>query len=217
MLKSKYSARSLLACLLLSLPLSALADNAAVDLQAPKMSKEQAEKFLDDKGLSVAPDNLPSLLMNAHVEEVVAMLEMGIDPNGKILNMPQTSIEFAAMACQDKSVETRRVVQVMDALLSHGANPNQPGMQGLGPMLTAAQQCPGMVVERLVKGGGDINSRSYQGFTPLSMALAVKNYDAAETLVRLGARLKPETGKKFLEGTEVEARMKSIVGKAIGK
>ena len=199
----------LLACAGASSPLL-----ASESWRAPKITAEEAEEYLQDEGIEVNASNMINILLSAHVEAVVSMLAMGLDPNAKPSSFPQTFLEFAAMACADKKNDTRRIVQTVDALLEYGANPNNEGMRDLGPMLTAAQQCPGVVVERLVKAKGNINASNSLGHTPLSMALIVKNYDAAETLVRLGARLKPESGKKILDGQESDTRLKALIKRA---
>jgi ankyrin repeat protein len=47
------------------------------------------------------------------------------------------------------------------------------------PLLAAAaRQGPGPVFEALHEASGDLDARSPQGFTPLSLALIVKNLDA---------------------------------------
>ncbi len=209
--------KTLCAAALLSLFAVTTQVYAEESLRAPKMTKSEAEAYLDDEGIEANTENMPGVLLNAKVETVVAMLTMGVDPNAKSKSLPQTFLELASMACATKKGDTASIVQIVDALLEFGADPNKEGMQGLGAMLTAAQQCPGVVMERLVKGKGDINTKSYQGFTPLSMALIVKNYDAAETLIRLGARLKPESGKKILDGQESDARLKELIKRATSK
>jgi ankyrin repeat protein len=101
----------------------------------------------------------------------------------------RTPLASAISGCVANRVPAEAVDAMVAALLAAGADPNSIEMGDLPLLAAAARQCPGPVTEALHEAGGDLDARSPQGFTPLSLALIVKNIDAAETLVDLGARL----------------------------
>jgi len=143
---------------------------------------------------------------------VDALIAAGLDAKR---SLPQSPLELAAMSCAGGWVPPEVTDHMMEALIAAGANPNAPGIQGLGPLMLAAQQCRAPVVKRLVAAGARLDSTTPQGFTPLSMALIVKNYDAAQALIDAGARIPADVGKKLTEGSS-DQRLKDLVARAIG-
>ena len=98
-------------------------------------------------------------------------------------------------------VQPAAVTSIVDSLVAAGADPNAPGIQGLGPLMIASQQCGALVVHHLLAAGAKLDSRTPQGFTPLSMALITKHYDAANELIAAGARITPEAAAKLTGGS----------------
>lgn len=111
-------------------------------------------------------------------------------------------------------METERIVAMMDLLIAHGAKPNHPSDKELSALMTAAQQCPGPVVLRLVKAGADMKFKSSLGYTPLSMAFIVNNLDAAEALIDSGARLSAEAAAKLADHKKDDARYHKLLKRA---
>lgn len=182
----------------------------------PAMSPEQAHAYLDAHQLSPLRGNLANPLIGGDVETVEALLAAGVDPNEKD-EMPQTTLELAAMSCSGGRVQPAATVAMMDALFAAGARPNDPGMGGMTALISAAQKCPGVVLKRLIAGGAKIEARSPQGYTALSMALLLSNYDAAAALVDAGARLSPNGARKLLKGHESDKRRVALVKRATKK
>jgi uncharacterized protein len=186
---------------------------SADDAVKPKMTPAQARAYLKAEQIAPLPDNLAQQILSGNVEAVDAMVVAGVDVNAKT-SLPQSSLELAGMTCAGGRVATEDTVHIMNTLIVAGANPNTPGMAGLGPLMLAAQQCKPPVVKRLIGAGAKLDSRTPQGFTPLSMALIVSNYDAAEALIDGGARLSAEGGQKLTQGAPDNKRLNDLVARA---
>jgi ankyrin repeat protein len=104
---------------------------------------------------------------------------------------------------------------IIASLLAAGANPTSVEMGDVPLLVYVAQKCPRPVIEALVKGGAKLDGKSPQGFTALSMALLVSNFDAAEALVDQGARLSPEAKAKLLDGA-TDPKLIALVNRASG-
>jgi ankyrin repeat protein len=183
------------------------------DSAKPQMTRAQARAYLKAEQIDPSPDSLAQQILSGDVEAVDAMVAAGVDVNATT-SMPQSSLELAGMTCAGGRVATEDTLHIMNTLIVAGANPNTPGMAGLGPLMVAAQQCKPPVVKRLIAAGAKLDSRTPQGFTPLSMALIVSNYDAAEALIDGGARLSVESGQKLTQGTPDNKRLNDLVARA---
>lgn len=185
---------------------------AAADV--PKMTREEALKYLDGEQLAVDQSNLVGAIMNGNAELAEALLSAGVDVNDPELIKP--ALRLAASSCAGKRVPTETILTVMDVLLAHGAKVNVPGETELSALMSAAQQCEAPIVHRLVKAGADMKFRTSAGFTPLSMAFLVDNLSAAEALIDEGARLSAEAAAKLLEGKD-DPKYIALVKKARAK
>lgn len=186
------------------------------DFYKPKMTKAEATAYLKRNGMAVSPDYLPQVIIGGNVDELEALVMAGLDLKAKG-SVPRTPLEFAAQSCTPGvRVKKEDALRIFDLLLGGGADPNQAGMAGLSVlMLAAQQQCPPIIIKHLLAAGAKLDARSAQGFTALSMALIVDNYDAADVLIEAGARLSPEAGKKFLTGTSDDnPRLVELVARA---
>ena len=187
---------------------------AAPAADIPKMTREEALKYLDEEQLAVDQSNLVGAIMNGNPERTEALLSAGVDVNDPELIKP--ALRLAASSCAGKRVETETILTIMEVLLAHGAKVNVPGETELSALMVAAQQCDGSIVHRLVKAGADMKFRTSVGFTPLSMAFLVDNLSAAEALVDEGARLSAEAAAKLLEG-KTDPKYIALVKKARAK
>jgi uncharacterized protein len=189
--------------------LAAAADPAA------RMTREQAAQLMEEDGTSVMQENLPVNLFNAKADIVEAMIVLGVDPNGRLEQTPQTTLEFALTACSDTRIAPADIQRTIAVLLREGAQPNDAGM--MGTLILAAQQCTPGVVKQLIAGGAKLDQRTPQGYTPLSMALIVGKYDNAEALIEAGATLSAEGAAKLTEMGAGNARMLALVKRATAK
>lgn len=194
--------------------LFAAATCGIAEAQSQHMTKQQARDLLQQQGIELLSENLPQQIIGGNVEALDAMITLGVDVNAKT-GLPQSPLELAATSCSNPEVKPAATAHIVDSLVAAGANPNAPGIQGLGPLMIAAQQCGSLVIKHLIAAGAKLDSRTPQGFTPLSMALITKHYDAAEALIDAGARISPQAGDKLTQGSE-DARLKDLVRRGTG-
>jgi len=204
--------RIVTAAVLLFAALTAAAAPSADNV--PKMTREEALRYLEGERYAVDQTNLVGAIMNGNPELAEALLSAGVDVNDPELIHP--ALHLAATSCAGKRVETETILTMIEVLLAHGATANVPGETELSALMVAAQQCEGSIVHRLVKAGADMKFRTTAGFTPLSMAFLVGNLSAAEALVGEGARLSAEAAAKLLEGKD-DPKYIALVKKARAK
>ena len=116
------------------------------------------------------------------------------------------------MSGSGRRVSVEAIVTMIRVLAQGGATVN-PANADASPMITAAQQCPAPVIKALLEVGGDKAARTTQGFTPLSMAFIVRNYDAAKELMAAGATLSKDAANK-LTSKDVDAEAKALIKQA---
>jgi len=76
--------------------------------------------------------------------------------------------------------------EIIQLLLTAGANPNHVGKNGNTPLHQAAYNDQGDVIRLLVASGADIKAKTAQGSTPYSTALSNGKYHALGALLRAG-------------------------------
>lgn len=194
---------------LLSLPPTI--SHAQSNSQLPAMTKEEAKAHLEENDIHPVAGNLAGEILNGEIDNVRAMLAVGVDSN-ETTAIPHSSIKLATMSCSGKRVPQEDIVTMIRVLAAGGAKINTSNPDA-SPMITAAQQCPAPVVKALLALGGDRNVRTTQGFTPLSMALIVRNYDAARTLVENGATLSKEAADKLSKAAQ-DDQARALIKKA---
>ena len=188
-----------------------LASMAQAGPQPAPMTKAEATEYIKDNDIYPVAGNLAGMIMNGRIDDVRAMLAVGVDPNEKTV-LPHTPIKLAVMTCSGKQVPVEDIVTMIRVLAAGGAIVNTPNPDA-SPMITAAQQCPPPVVKALLALGGDKSARTTQGFTPLSMALIVRNYDAAQTLIDSGATISKEAAEKLNKSAQ-DDKAKALIKKA---
>ena len=209
--------RAFRTALLRALASSLLAGAMASGAQAqsspppPPMSKAEAEEYIKENNIYPVAGNLAGVIMNGRVDDLRAMLAVGVNPNEKT-SLPQSPIKLAAMSCAGGRVPVEDIVTMIHVLARGGATVN-PANPDASPMITAAQQCPAPVIKALLDVGGDKAARTTQGYTPLSMAFIVRNYDAAKALMAAGATLSKEAANK-LSDPDTDAQAKALIKQA---
>jgi ankyrin repeat protein len=204
---------------LVSMALAGLAGAQGVVVGGDKDKKASPKPAQTSKG-SARPtstdeaDLLGDAAMRGDAASVSALLAKGIDPNARG-SLGKTPLRMAtSFACMMPAVAEKDLLATVDALIAGGANVNEVDDYGLGVLLMAAQKCKAAAVTRLLKAGADTEQRSPQGLSPLSMALIVKNYDAAGALVDHGARLSRESIAKLFPEPPTEPELAALVKRA---
>jgi hypothetical protein len=181
----------------------------------PKDSaKEQkAIAFLKSHDLDVSLDQLRRSAIGAEPDEVSALLDAGVDPNGGDPN--ETPLGSLFGACPEAG-ETEAIVKTLDVLIAGGADVKRRDDNANTPLLRAAQYCGSQVVLHLIAAGAEVNAKTATGITPLVMALISDHLDAADVLVNKGARMTHEQ-VVMVSAMATSPRAKAIVKKATKK
>jgi ankyrin repeat protein len=188
------------------------ADPAAA---VPKMTREAAEKYLAERDLALSGSNLVGPIMNGDAETIEALLSAGLDVNDTS-DLPKPVMRLALQPCAAKA-PVESILTVIEVLLAHGAKVDEPPGAVLTPLVVAGQNCPAPIVKRLLKAGAQIDYKTAQGYSALSMALLLGNYDAAEALIDAGAKLSAEAAAKLLENKKDDAKLAELVKRARSK
>jgi len=169
--------------------------------------------YLDKRGLSASNEALRDAALRADADAVRALLDAGIAPDGGVADLHETPIHRAvALGCNSQGGETDWLVETVRLLVAAGADLSRLDDNRNTVMISAAQSCGPRVIGVLVDGGAKIDVRNGSGITPLTLALIVSNFDAAEALVAKGARLGKED-RPMVSGV-TDPRGKAIVEKA---
>jgi uncharacterized protein len=184
--------------------------------EVPKMSRADAEKYLDERRLSVTGSNLVGPIMNGDAETVEALLSAGVDVNDTGA-LPKPVMRLAMQPCAMKDQTTEQMLTMIEVLLAHGAKVNEPPGAVLTPLIVAAQHCPAPIVKRLIAAGAEVDYKNTLGQTALVNALIMSNYEAAEALIGGGAKLSAEGAAKLLENKKDDPKLAELVKKARGE
>jgi len=158
---------------------------------------------------------LVSAALGHDVAGVKALLAEGVSANARSPSLPHSPLNAATLTgCGKDQATQAEMMQVIDALLAAGADPNATEGAGTSTLTMAAQRCPGEVVQLLLDAGGDVKHRSPQGFGPLSMALIVKNKSSARVLIEHGARLPAATLDKLIKKSPEDPEMRELIRRA---
>lgn len=169
--------------------------------------------YLDKRGLSASNEALRDAALRADADAVKALLDAGIAPDAGVAELNETPIYRAvALGCNSQGAETDWLVETVRLLVAAGADLSRLDDNRNTVMISAAQYCGPRVIGALVDGGAKVDVRNGSGITPLTLALIVSNFDAAEALVAKGARLGKED-QPMVSGV-TDPRGKAIVQKA---
>jgi ankyrin repeat protein len=86
--------------------------------------------------------------------------------------------------------------EVIRLLLEAGTNPNDADKEGMTPLMWAVVMHPrnGTVPEALIEGGADVNAKTKEDSTALSMAAALGKTEPVAILLKAGASAKTDAG-----------------------
>ena len=198
-----------------ALAVALFAPGATVQAQSVTVGEKDKGKRASARPTSGAEaELLANAAMRGDVVSVRALLAKGVDPNVRGDSLGKTPLRMATSLACTMSVPEKDVLAVVDALIAGGADVNEVDRFGHGVLLMTAQKCKGAVVTRLLEAGADPERRDPQGLSPLSMALIVKNYDAATALVDSGVRLSAASMAKIFPEPPTEPEVLALVKRA---
>lgn len=191
------------------------AGSAVSAIKSTDASKErEAISFLKSHDLGVSLDQLKRSAMEGNAEEVAALLDAGVDPNGG--EAGERAVDSAILGCAQANGENEGLLKTMDELIAAGARVKDKAANDNTPLLSAGQYCGAGMVKRLIAAGAEPNAVNGSGMTPLMIALLMNHLDAAEALVAGGAKLTAAQASMVAPMTTT-ARAKAIVTKASAK
>ena len=117
--------------------------------------------------------------MRGDYDATLKLLEEGMDVEARDPGSGASPLHYAVMKGR---------MQIVDLLLSRGADVNSRTRNGTTPLHTAALYARKEVAERLLEKQADINAVSNSGATPLALAAAARNHPIAEMLRGRGAK-----------------------------
>jgi hypothetical protein len=147
---------------------------------APTQAQEAAPPVVAPSPAAQAVSrNLHEAVVGGDYETTLRLLDQGADIEAKDPKSGASPLHYAVMKGR---------MQIVDLLLSRGADVNSRTRNGTTPLHTAALYARKEVAERLLEQHADINAVSAGGSTPLALATAAKNKPIAEMLRERGAK-----------------------------
>jgi len=189
-------------------------DSPAATLKPKSAEAEKdALEYLRMRNIDVSADSLHRAAFESNYEDVKQLLKAGVPVDGVGGN--DTPL-LAAMTGCTREGETDLVVNVVDLLVTKGADVKRKDDNANTPLITAAQYCGPRVVNRLVAGGADVNAMNGSSMTPLMIALVMGRFDAADALVAKGASLTAEQAE-IMKNSVTDERGKAIIARVLPK
>ncbi|TGL98038.1 hypothetical protein EHQ76_13475 [Leptospira barantonii] len=143
-------------------------------------------KILTENGaqINAKPGRVAPLLLASHTNHpaiVKYLTKKGADVNF-VSTVNGATITALELACSSNFME------VAEALLDHGGNPNFSGQKdGRTPLFLAAMEGNNDIIKLLLSEGADVNGRSKSGFTALFDAIGYNKIDTVKLLIKKGA------------------------------
>jgi len=168
-------------------------------------------------GIGVNVDELMDAARRGAVEDVRVLLDAGLDINAKSSAWMSPLAAAAVGNCVMPDAPLDGNLAVMGLLIKRGADPDAFDDRDNSILMTATQQCPLVVIKRLLDAGAKVNPVNKQDFTPLEMALVMGKIDIAELLVERGARRDRKHLDRLFAETPDDPRLRTLLDKAAKK
>ncbi len=186
---------------------------AAVDAERERA----AIAFLAPRNIGVNADSLRKAAGEGDLLTVAALLDAGVDANARGISGMNAISQTVGFGCVDK-VPATDLVAMLQLLARRGAQIGGADANGDTYLLGAVRNgCPAVVIEALIDLGEPPDVRGSRGLTPLEMAIAAANLDAAEALVARGARLSAQQVDRLFIEPPSDPRVKAILKRAQGR
>jgi len=145
------------------------------------LSKGGDPDIQDEEGTTALMDASAMAL----TEIAASLIARGANVN-RVANDGSTSLLDAVASFAGGPQGTVRN-QMLQFLLAHGADVNQPDWSGTTPLMAAAARNDSQTVQILLKAGAKPEARNVDGYTPLLAAVKEDAVGVAETLLNSGA------------------------------
>ena len=169
------------------------------------------------RNLDVSVDALMNAAGEGDVDSVRLLLDAGLDVNARSSSWTSPLAAAATRHCALPAEPIDGNLAVMDLLIARGADPDAFDDLNNSILMSAVQQCPLAVVQKLVDAKAQVGPVNRQDFTPLEMALVLGKIDIAEFLVARGARRDPAKLDRLFVETPTDPRIKAVLAKAAAK
>lgn len=124
---------------------------------------------------------LMAAAVSGHIETVRTLLRLGADPNVASVSNGMTALHWASN--HREGMEADVLQQIVDELVSHGAEIDKENVFGMTPLHSAVCSNRALAVAALIKSGADVNKSTGSGFVPLHLAAAHGHPEVAELLI----------------------------------
>jgi len=184
----------------------------AVDAQ----SERAALAYLQPRHIGVNADSLRKAAGQGDLDTINALLDAGLDANAQGIAGLSAVGQATSIGCIDK-LPGERIVATLKLLKQRGAAIGGADPDGNTYLLGAVKNgCPGAVISALIDLGEPPDVRGSRGLTPLELAIAAANLDAAEVLVARGARMSAKQIDKLFIEPPSDPRVQAILKQAQG-
>lgn len=120
--------------------------------------------------------------MNDNVDGIKSLLDKGADVNEKN-KYGFVALDYAAGAIPPYFQDSVWHINAVNALLNHGAHPDDAGDDGISPLMSASIHGDKEMAEALIAHGADINYVSMHGWTALSEAVMFQREEMTSYLL----------------------------------
>jgi len=186
-------------------------------LTAVDPARERAAlAYLQPRYIGVNADSLRKAAGQGDLDTINALLDAGLDASAQGIAGLDAVGQAASIGCIDK-VPAERIVATLKLLKQRGANIGPADANGDTYLLGAVKNgCPAAVIGALIDLGEPPDVRGSRGLTPLELAIAAANIDAAEVLVARGARMSAKRIDDLFIEPPSEPRIKALLKGAQG-
>jgi len=168
-------------------------DGSTLLMEAVVWKRKDIAEFLIQAGANVGAEENAGIVGYACFNNDLEMVKILVEAGG-IVQTKDMKSRSRAMFCPLLESVVNSNYEMMQYLLSHGANPNDAGIVGTTALHMAAAKGNVQMLSLLLSKGAEINIRDNYGQTPLMYACREGEAEAVEFLLDHGADADLEDG-----------------------